>query len=151
MSVGADLAYWLTLRRAGLGTTNFALLVRHFPTMRDAWESPAGEIARSGVEPQYVRAIERARAKRDPENELALLGEHGARALTWLCAEYPERLREIPQSPPVVFVRGTTGPEFDQAVAVVGTRHVTPYGRQAAEHFCEALGRAGVAIISGLA
>jgi DNA processing protein len=151
MSVGADLAYWLALRRAGLGTTNFALLVRHFPTLRDAWESPAQEIGRAGVEAQYVHAIERARAKIKPDDELALLETHGARALTWLSAGYPERLREIPQSPPVILVRGATGPEFEQAVAVVGTRHVTPYGRQAAEHFCEALGAAGVAIISGLA
>ena len=151
MSVGADLAYWLALRRAGLGTTNFALLVRHFPTMRDAWESPASEILRAGVETQYARAIERARDRFEPDNELNLLAKHGARALTWMGEDYPERLREIPQSPPVVFVRGAEGPEFDQAVAVVGTRHVTPYGRQAAEHFCEALGAAGVAIVSGLA
>ena len=43
------------------------------------------------------------------------------------------------------------GPSFEQAVAVVGTRRVTPYGRQACEHFCTALALAGVAIISGLA
>ena len=151
MGVGADLAYWLALRRAGLGTTNFALLVRYFPSMRDAWEAPGGEILRAGVETHYARAIERARAKFEPDNELLLLQKHGARAVTWLSADYPERLREIPQSPPVVFIRGAAGPEFDQAVAVVGTRHVTPYGRQAAEHFCEALGAAGVAIVSGLA
>ena len=147
----ADLPYWLTLRRAGLGTTNFALLLRHFPSMREAWEAPSSEIARAGIDPQYGRAIEVGRGKFDPTAELALLEGAGARALTWLTDGYPEMLREIAQSPPVIFVRGQLGPQFDQAVAVVGTRHVTPYGRQACEHFCETLAAAGVAIISGLA
>lgn len=147
----ADLPYWLSLRRAGLGTTNFALLIRSFETMRDAWEAPRDALVHAGVDRQYVGAMEKARAKFDPGAELEQLEKHGARAFTWLTPGYPERLREIPQSPPVIFVRGFSGPEFDQAVAVVGTRHVTPYGRQAAEHFCEALASAGVAIISGLA
>lgn len=151
MDDGADLPYWLTLRRAGLGTTNFALLLRHFPSMDEAWHAPAGELAQSGIDGQYVRAIEAGRIKFDPDAELALLEREGARALTWLSDGYPEVLREITQSPPVIFVRGTQGPEFEQAVAVVGTRHVTPYGRQACEHFCETLADAGVAIISGLA
>ncbi|MBK7724980.1 MAG: DNA-processing protein DprA [Dehalococcoidia bacterium] len=51
----------------------------------------------------------------------------------------------------MIFVRGVLGPQFEQAVAVVGTRHVTPYGRQAAEHFCTVLACSGVTIISGLA
>ncbi len=151
MGDGADLPYWLTLRRAGLGTTNFALLLRHFPTMNEAWHAPAGELGQSGIDGQYVRAIEAGRMKFDPDTELALLEREGARALTWLSEGYPEVLREITQSPPVIFVRGNQGPEFEQAVAVVGTRHVTPYGRQACEHFCETLADAGVAIISGLA
>lgn len=151
MSDGADLPYWLVLRRAGLGTTNFALLIRAFENMRDAWMAPSGELARAGIDAQYVRAIDRARAKFDPDAELDQLEKFGANAFTWLTPGYPERLREIPQSPPVIFVRGVSGPEFERAVAVVGTRHVTPYGRQAAEHFCEALASAGVAIISGLA
>jgi DNA processing protein len=79
------------------------------------------------------------------------MAQHGARAYTWLDESYPESLKHIPQSPPVIFVRGKLGPAFEQAVAVVGTRRVTPYGRQAAEYFCAALAQAGVAIISGLA
>ncbi len=146
-----DLAYWLALRRAGLGSTNFALLLAHFRTIEAAWHAPAGEVGAAGIDPQYVRAMAKARAAFAPGKEEDLLERHHARALTWLDADYPANLREIPQSPPVIFVRGTVGPQFEQAVAVVGTRHVTPYGRQAAEYFCETLARAGVAIVSGLA
>ncbi len=146
-----DLAYWLALRRAGLGATNFALLLARFQTVEAAWRASSDQLASAGIEAQYVRAAIKARASFDGERELALMAEHGAYALTWLDEGYPANLRDIPQSPPVIFVRGAAGPQFDQAVAVVGTRHVTPYGRQAAEHFCAALAHAGVAIISGLA
>lgn len=146
-----ELPYWLALRRAGLGSTNFALLLARFGTVDAAWNAPASSVAAAGIDPQYLRAITKAKSTFDPDRELLLLEQHQARALTWLDANYPANLREIPQSPPVIFVRGSAGPQFEQAVAVVGTRHVTPYGRQAAEHFCETLASAGVAIISGLA
>jgi DNA processing protein len=146
-----ELPLWLALRRAGLGSTNFALLLARFGTIEDAWRAPVEALAGAGLDPQYLRAVAKAKATFDGERELALMDKHGARALTWLDAEYPRSLRDIPQSPPVIFVRGAPGPEFEQAVAVVGTRHVTPYGRQATEHFCAVLAQAGVAIISGLA
>ena len=146
-----ELPYWLALRRAGLGSTNFALLLAHFGSIEKAWDAPLEEIARAGLDAQYMRAFTKARGTFDGEEELARLGKHGVRVVTWLDNDFPPMLREIPQSPPVLFLRGSTGADFEQAVAVVGTRKVTPYGRQACEHFCEVLARAGVAIVSGLA
>lgn len=151
MSEGDELAYWLALRRAGLGSASFALLIAKFGSIAEAWGSPLGELRAAGIEEAYVRSIARTKAGFDAERELRVLEGAGARALTWRDAAYPERLRQIPQSPPVILVRGAAGPEFPQAVAVVGTRGVTPYGRQAAELFCAALADLGVAIVSGLA
>lgn len=151
MTRDSELPYWLALRRAGLGSTNFSLLLARFGSISDAWSAPAETLATAGLDKHYLAAMIKARATFDPEREFAELEKHGARAYTWLDSDYPASLKDIPQSPPVIFVRGAQGPEFDQAVAVVGTRGVTPYGRQAAEHFCAALALAGVAIISGLA
>lgn len=151
MGAQAEIPYWLALRRAGLGSTNFALLLRHFGNIEAAWHARPEEVRRAGLEPQFARAMSRAQAGFDAEAELARVAEHGLRVFTWQDDDFPESLRDIPQSPPVLFVRGSAGPQFAEAVAVVGTRHVTPYGRQAAELFCEALARAGVAIVSGLA
>jgi len=146
-----ELPYWLALRRAGLGSTNFSLLVSGFGSITRAWEADSHALAVVGLDPQYVRAFLKARNSFDADRELELCDKHGVRALTWLDSAYPSSLAEIPQSPPVLFVRGAAGPQFENAVAVVGTRRVTPYGRQAAEVFCSALALAGVAIISGLA
>jgi DNA processing protein len=151
MSIPLETARWLALRRAGLGSTNFALLLKRFGSIGAAWDAPADEVGQAGLEAQFQRAFEKARATFDPEREASQLTRYEARASTWLDADYPARLRDIPQSPPVLFVRGEGQPEYERAVAVVGTRHVTPYGRQAAEAFCEALVGAGAAIVSGLA
>lgn len=151
MSDHPELPQWLALRRAGLGSTNFALLLARFGTIGDAWRAPVEAVARAGLDARYLRRFEKARATFDADRELELLAGADAHACTWLDDDFPVTLRDIPQSPPVLFIRGAAGPAFAQAVAVVGTRGVTPYGRQACEHFCEALARAGVAIISGLA
>lgn len=147
----ADLPYWLALRRAGLGSTNFSLLLARFGDMGSAWKANAEEIGGAGLDPQYVRAFEKGRRTFEPERELRALEEHGIQARTWLDEDFPSLLREIPQSPPVIFVRGSVGPELARPVAVVGTRGVTPYGRQVTEHFCAAMAQAGVGIVSGLA
>lgn len=147
----AERAHWIALRRAGLGSTSFALLIARFGSIASAWEAPADEIGQTGLDAKFVRAFERARREFDAAAELAALERAGVRALTWLDEEYPPLLREIPQSPPVLFVKGDAGPHFEQAVAVVGTRRVTPYGRRATEAFCATLASLGVAIVSGLA
>lgn len=69
--------------------------------------------------------------------------------LTWLDAEYPARLRELRDAPPVLYLRGVvaSGP----AVAVVGTRRPSAYGRDVTRSLGEVLGSAGVVVISGLA
>ena len=65
---------------------------------------------------------------------------------------YPDMLREIPDPPPVLYVRGML-PDFDQspAIAVVGTRSCSAYGLRMAERFGAALAKAGFTIVSGMA
>lgn len=63
---------------------------------------------------------------------------------------FPHLLKEAPDAPRALYVKGTL-PETEVALAIVGTRRATPYGRKIAADFAEALGRAGAAIVSGLA
>ena len=148
---GRERAQWVALRRAGLGSESFRSLIAYFGSIAEAWEAPSGVAREAGLRPQYVRGFERARREFAPEEELEALEGHGVRTLTWEDEAYPSLLKEIPQSPPVLFVRGSAGPQFEQSLAVVGTRRVTPYGREVCEQFCGAVARAGVAIVSGLA
>ena len=151
MAENPELPYWLALRRAGLGSRNFALLIAHFGTIGAAWGASEDALSRAGIDRKYRGAVERARRDFNGNNELDLLRKHGVRVYTWMDEDFPRSLRDVGDSPPVLFTRGSLPPDHEQAVAVVGTRRVTPYGRQAAEEFCGVLARTGVAIVSGLA
>ena len=64
---------------------------------------------------------------------------------------YPVQLRGIPRAPDALWVRGALVVEDALAVAVVGSRHATPYGLAMAESIAAALAARGVTVVSGLA
>ena len=71
--------------------------------------------------------------------------------LIWDDDNYPVRLREINNAPPVLYLRGSLEAEDEWAVAIVGTRRITPYGRQVAERIAVKLANSGITVVSGLA
>ena len=79
------------------------------------------------------------------------LGALGVRAIPADDPAYPAALRELPDPPSVVFVRGAALPAADRAVAIVGARAATPYGASLATRLAADLARLGVVVVSGLA
>lgn len=73
------------------------------------------------------------------------------RELTLLDADYPERLRNIPNPPRTLYVRGTLPPDSLPTVAIIGARNASDYGLQVARSFGRALAMQGVGIVSGMA
>ena len=82
---------------------------------------------------------------------MARLERAGVQVLTWEDPDYPRRLRHIYNPPPVLYVKGTLTPQDEWAVAVVGTRRPTAYGREAARVLAAGLARHHVTVVSGLA
>ena len=84
--------------------------------------------------------------------DLAWLDADPARRLvTWGACDYPRQLAQIPDAPLVLFVEGRVEPLHRPQLAIVGSRHPTALGRDTAVEFARELGRAGLAITSGLA
>jgi DNA processing protein len=79
------------------------------------------------------------------------IGRAGARLFTLADDDYPPRLRELPDAPPVLYVRGSITAADTLAVALVGTRNATRYGRDVAHDLAGQLARNGITIVSGLA
>jgi DNA processing protein len=79
------------------------------------------------------------------------VAEQGATLVTYSCPEYPERLKEIYDPPPVLWVRGAAGLLSRPGIAVVGTRHPSPYGSGMAEMLARDLAVRRLLIISGMA
>lgn len=73
------------------------------------------------------------------------------RELTPLDADYPERLRNIPDPPRTLYVRGSLPPDDMPTVAIIGARSASDYGLQVARSFGRALAMQGIGIISGMA
>jgi len=91
------------------------------------------------------------KARSAAEDEWARVAAQGARLVSFSCAEYPERLKEIYDPPPVLWVRGDAGLLSRPAIAVVGTRHPSPYGSGMAEILARDLAVRRLLIVSGMA
>ena len=147
-----DIKYWVALNGVSLlGTVRFRRLEAHFGDLRNAWEASPGELKAAGIETGPVREILAARDIISPEAEQEKLERASVRPINWNHSEYPWRLKEISDPPPVLYVKGALQPEDERAVAVVGTRGPTAYGREAASVLAADLARNGITIVSGLA
>lgn len=91
------------------------------------------------------------KARQAAEAEWRAVAEQGACILTYGCRAYPECLREIYDPPPVLWVRGDVGLLDRPLLAIVGTRHPTPYGSGVAEMIARDLSARGLLIVSGMA
>ena len=86
-----------------------------------------------------------------PEAKYREMQEEGIELLTISDRDYPERLRVIPDAPYALFVRGKLPAEDIPAVAVIGARECSEYGKYVARELGNALGRHGVVVVSGMA
>jgi len=147
-----DLKYWVGFNIVqGIGPVAVQRLLDYFGGLQAAWEAAPLELARAGLDRRALNNLGVARATLDLDAEMEKVDRLGARVLTWQSPDYPERLRHIDGSPPVLYIRGTLTPEDDWAVAVVGTRRASAYGREMAHQFAAGLARNGVTVVSGLA
>jgi DNA processing protein len=144
---------WLALRSLpGVGVVLFQRLVARCGDPAAVFRaSPEKLQSVRGVSPALAQAIRGFRDWDRMEEHLARLQARGARLLTWNDPEFPARLKEIPYSPPILFVQGTMQPEDDRAVALVGTRGASYYGLKTGRRLAGALTARGFTIVSGLA
>ena len=144
--------YWVGFNLVrGIGAVRLRGLLDHFGSLELAWDAPADALIAAGLTPKIVENVLKVRAENLAERAFDYIQRKGIRVLTWDDADYPSRLRQIDQPPPVLYVRGTLTSQDDFAVAIVGTRHVTGYGRQVSEELATCLAHNGVTVISGLA
>ncbi len=144
---------WLRLHLTpGIGPRTMELLLERFGSPTEVLNaSGAALLAVDGVGPKLSAEITKSRTSAAAEEEIATAEKLGVSLLLRDSPEYPTGLREICDAPPVLSVAGTYQSCDELAVAIVGSRQCTLYGRQQAEKLAGALARAGITIISGLA
>ena len=144
--------YWLGFNQvAGVGPLRLAALRDYFSSLEEAWLAPDRELRQAGLDRRTIQNLHGARQSLDLGDLLRQLDEIGASALTLDDLDYPSVLKELPDAPPVLYMRGTLTTEDDWAVAIVGTRKASTYGRDMAYQLAGDLAREGITVVSGLA
>jgi len=141
---------WLALNAAELPPRAALELVDHYGSA-EAVIAAGAAVAGVTRLTQHEAIRFSAAAQRDYERELERLQRLGVRLITIRDEEYPANLRQIYDPPPLLFVRGSLLPCDERAVAIVGTRRVTPYGRLVSEMLARGLAERGITVVSGLA
>ncbi|UCG84603.1 MAG: DNA-processing protein DprA [Dehalococcoidia bacterium] len=148
----SDLRYWVGFNRIqGIGRTRFAQLESYFGDLEKAWHASVTELEAAGFDSRTVNSIVDSRPQISLDTEMEMLERHKVKALTWNDPSFPARLKEIYDVPPLLYVRGTLTAEDEWAIAVVGTRRATIYGRQVTERLASDLVHNRITIVSGLA
>ncbi len=143
---------WLALNMInGIGSVRFRALLDAFGSAQAAWQASSSHLRDLGLGQAIVDNFVHVHQKLDLSRIEPDLEKYKVKAFTWDDEGYPRRLKELEQAPPVLYVRGDLLPEDEWAVAVVGTRRVTPYGQQVAEELGAFLAHNGITLISGLA
>jgi len=148
-----DRKYWVGFNLVtGIGPAKTRMLLSAFDSdLAAAWNADAGALQAAGLDRRALENLLETRTARDLDAEMERISVQGVSVLTWEDEEYPRLLRQIYDPPPVLYVKGQLLPEDEWAVAVVGTRVATTYGKEAATQIAEGLARNGVTIVSGLA
>jgi len=147
-----DKRYWVGFNLVkGIGAVRLQGLRDHFGDLALAWQAPLDALQAAGLSLKLAERLVQVRAGVDLDKVLERITAQGIGILTWDDELYPARLKEIDQPPPVLYLRGALISEDSWAVAVVGTRRVSAYGRQVTEELASFLGSNGVTVVSGLA
>lgn len=137
---------------AGVGPIVVRSLLNRFGTAGAAMRAGESQIRTvDNVGPKLADKIARGYDNPEIDKEMALCREHGVTILLQSDDDFPDVLRELPDCPAMLFLKGRIEPIDRLAVAVVGSRRSTTYGRRMAEKLSSSLARSGMTVVSGLA
>ncbi len=147
-----DNVYWIALAMTnGIGPRTFAALVQAFGSPSAVFKASEEELAQvARITPEIASQLRGTDIDRI-ESELYALREENISVLTLEDEDYPVNLAQIPDAPPVLFVRGTLRAEDEHAIAVVGTREPNDWGKNVAAQLASGFAERGFTVVSGLA
>ena len=144
--------YWLALSLTpGLGATRSRKLVRHFGDVQEIFRASLTELEAPGIPAESAQSIALGKSLAAAEEELIRAVSAGAEIISLDDESYPQPLCNIYDPPVVLYVRGDAQVLNAPGIAVVGTRHPTPYGIGMSQRLSADLASRGLVIISGMA
>jgi DNA processing protein len=124
---------------------------KRFPDLENAFKASVAELAQAGIEPNIAEEFAAARININPDKLLEQLKKEDIQAIAADNKLYPKLLSQIYDPPQLFYLKGRLKAEDEFALAVVGARKYTSYGKQVAENIVKDLTLSGLVIVSGLA
>lgn len=146
-----DLPYLLALHAVeGFGPARLIKTINYFQSAKNAWNAKTSELKNLGLPDDVLQKLESHKKICYPVKYLESIQKSGIKILTVFGQNYPVVLRQIPNPPVVVYYKGDILEADKDALAVVGSRKVSSYGKMVTEQFVSQLA-GGFTIVSGLA
>lgn len=143
--------HWLALEAIpGLGPETARRLLEHFPDAKSVFDAPAGllnPLVGTAIAAEIGKGVDES-AHREA---LAWMSEPGNHFVPFTDPAYPESLRNLPDPPAWLYIKGDPAWLARPMIAIVGSRNATPQGKRDAQAFAQALAEAGLVVVSGLA
>ena len=147
-----NLGYWLGFSKVpGIGPARLRALLDYYGDVALAWQADPGELRAIGLDKRSVENLVKVRNQLDLEAELEKLDKLRVTVFTWDSPDYPTLLRNIPDAPLALYIRGSLAAQDEWALAVVGTRQATTYGKECTRFLVNGLAKNGITVVSGLA
>jgi DNA processing protein len=144
--------YWIGFNKvSGVGPVKLRRLLDYFGDLETAWRAGAADLREAGLDARAIENMQVVRNRTSLDAEVEELDHQRVKILTWNDETYPRLLAHIDDPPPVLYVKGHLCDKDDWAVAVVGTRTPTSYGREVACRLSGDLAANGMTVVSGLA
>lgn len=146
------LPFWLALTRIeGLGIRGCHKLIEYFGSAQAAYMASLTELESCGVPARVAQAIFAQACLKEGEKELEEAAKADCQVVAYDSEDYPPRLKQIPDAPLLLYVRGDVKVLSQYGVAMVGTRRPSAYGSSVAHRLAHDLAQRQLVIVSGMA
>jgi DNA processing protein len=147
----SEVSAWLALWRVkGVGAKTYVALLDVFGSPSAVFSAPIVELKKAGLSANVAELIKRFDHD-EIEPDLKWLENEGCHLMCWHDADYPVLLKEIPDPPPVLFIRGDRSLLGSLQIAMVGTRNPSPMALKTTQAFAKSFAKFGLTVTSGLA
>lgn len=152
MQITDEKKYWIAFSHVrGFGAVRTSLLSEHFGNLSDAWKANIGDLAQSGLSKRNIENLIEARTKLNIDQLIEQLFRLGINVYFSDEPNYPKRLSEIEQKPPVLYYKGAILTTDETSVGIVGTRKISQYGKHVSAELARFCSEYGITTVSGLA
>lgn len=150
---GQDCAPWLALRRIrGVGGVSFKKITARFADPAAVFRASAAELAEiEGLHRELIHSIANFNDWAEIDKEIQRARAAGIKMIPFSDAAYPASLRAIADPPPLLYVKGELRDNDSRAIAIVGSRSASDYGRRIARDLARGLASFGFTVVSGMA